>query len=179
VFPTYFEAGWLSGRTFHANEGKKELEKVIGRIRAELEDGAPSEVTGDPIDHVWPLLHPGVRGVAQSRFETGHYADSVEASMKALAEAVRSLVLQRGGPELDGVQLMQLAFSAKNPLIILADLNTQSGRDMQRGYMELFAGAMAAIRNPKAHGNVTISAERAIHLLFVTSTLWYTLDGRP
>ena len=73
---------------------------------------------------------------------------------------------------------MQTAFSPNKPLIVLADLSTQTGKDMQRGYMDLFAGAMAAIRNPKAHGNVTITPDRALHLLFLASTLWYTLEER-
>ncbi len=179
IFPNYFEAGWLSGRTFHATEGKRELEKVVGRVRAAVEDEADAEVAHDPIDYAWTILHPRVQVVAKNRFQAGHYADAVEATLKELSTTVRNLILQRGGPELDGVALMQTAFSPKNPIIVLADLGTQSGRDMQRGYMELFAGAMAAIRDPKAHGNIVISPERALHLLFVASTLWYTLDERP
>jgi uncharacterized protein (TIGR02391 family) len=179
TFRNYFEAGWLSGRTFHTTEGRRELEKVIGRVRAALEDGASSGDAGDPVHHAWRLLHPRVQVVAQNRFQAGHYADAVEATLKELAGVVRALVLQRGGPELDGVALMQKAFSPNGPIVVLADLGTQSGKDMQRGYMEMFAGAMAAIRNPKAHGNIVITAERAMHFLFVASTLWYTLDERP
>lgn len=178
-FRNFFEAGWLSGRTFHATEGLRELEKVLGRVRADLEDAAPEAGGADAVGIAWRLLHPGVQVVAQGRFEAGHYADAVEAALKELAVTVRTIVQQRGGPELDGVPLMQKAFSPNAPIIILADLSTQSGRDMQRGFMEMFAGAMAAIRNPKAHGNVRISPERGIHLLFVVSTLWQTLDDRP
>jgi uncharacterized protein (TIGR02391 family) len=179
VFRNFFEAGWLSARTFHSSEGYRELEKVIGRVRAEVEDQTETATDGDSIEGAWKLLHPKVQVIAQPRFSAGHYADAVEATLKELAAAVRNLVLQRGGPELDGVSLMQTAFSPKNPIIVLADLTTQSGRDMQRGYMDLFAGTMAAIRNPKAHGNVVITPERALHLLFLASTLWYTLDERP
>lgn len=178
-FHNYFEAGWLSGRTFHATEGMRELEKVIGRVRAALEDDVPAPSAGDPVDEAWHLLHARIQVVAQPRFQSGHYADAVEATLKELAAVIRGLVMQRGGPEMDGVTLMQTAFSPNKPLIVLADLGTQSGKDMQRGYMEMFAGAMAAIRNPKAHGNVVITAERAIHFLFIASTLWYTLDERP
>jgi uncharacterized protein (TIGR02391 family) len=178
-FTNYFEAGWLSGRTFHATEGYNELIKVIGRVRADVEDSGEPESEVDPIECAWKLLHPKVQVIAASRFNSGNYADAVEATFKELASNIRTLVQQRGGPELDGVALMQTAFSAKDPLIVLADLSNQSGRDMQRGYMDLYAGAMSAVRNPKAHGNVVITAERAIHLLFLASTLWYTLDERP
>ena len=149
------------------------------RVRAEVEDQTAPATDLDPVDYAWNLLHPRVQVVAQQRFSAGHYADAVEATLKELASVIRSLVLQRAGPELDGVSLMQTAFSPKNPIIVLADLSTQSGRDMQRGYMDLFAGTMAAIRNPKAHGNIVITAERALHLLFLASMLWYTLDERP
>jgi uncharacterized protein (TIGR02391 family) len=179
AFRNFFEAGWLSGRTFHASEGRTELEKVIGRVRADVEGQTAPATDLDPVDYAWRLLHPRVQVVAQERFRAGHHADAVEATLKELASAIRSLILQRGGPELDGVSLMQTAFSAKNPIIVLADLSSQSGRDMQRGYMDLFAGAMAAIRNPKAHGNIVITPERALHLLFLASMLWFTLDERP
>jgi uncharacterized protein (TIGR02391 family) len=178
-FRNFFEAGWLSTRTIHASEGQRELMKVIGSVRAALEDQAPQSDESDPVEQAWALLHPKVQVIAKKRFHAGHYADAVEATLKELATTVRTLVLQRGGLELDGVALMQTAFSPKNPIIVLADQATQSGRDMQRGYMDLFAGVMAAIRNPKAHGNVAITPERALHLLFVASTLWYTLDERP
>jgi uncharacterized protein (TIGR02391 family) len=178
-FPNYFEAGFLSGRTFHSGEGVKELEKVLGRIKTDLEGQLLDNPAVDAVGQAWLVLHPRVQLVAKDRFDAGHYADAVEAVLKELAVTVRALVLQRGGPELDGVALMQKAFSPNNPIIVLADIGTQSGKDMQRGYMEMFAGSMAAIRNPKAHGNVIITAERALHFLFVASTLWYTLDERP
>ena len=98
--------------------------------------------------------------------------------MKALNNEVKSIVRSRSGQEMDGATLMHAAFSLKNPIIVLADLSTQTGKDQQQGYMELFAGAMSAVRNPKAHDNVTIAPERAIHFLFLASMLWTTLDAR-
>lgn len=178
-YRTYFEAGYLSGRSFHAHQGARELKKVIGRVAADLKVASGVVTLAGPLDGAWSLLHPSVRNVALERFRSGHFADAVESALKELALAVRHLVQQRGGNELDGTALMQTAFSPKNPVIVLADLSTQSGRDMQRGYMDMFSGVMSAVRNPKAHGNVIITRERALHFLFVASTLWYTLDERP
>lgn len=178
AFSNYFEAGYLSGRTFHSHEGYQELLRVIGRVRAEVAR-TDEQVGGGPDPKaVWSLLHPKVQEVAVERFDTGQYADAVEATLKALNNAVRAITKARGASEMDGTQLMHSAFSPKNPIIVLGDLSTQSGRDTQQGFMEMFAGAMSAIRNPKSHDNVVISPERAIHLLFVASTLWYTLDAR-
>lgn len=179
VFPNFFEAGWLSGRTFHASEGYNELLRVIGRVRAEASrQKANAPGLADP-KVAWHLLHPKVQAVAGERFDSGQYADAVEAAFKALNAEVKSIARARGAPDIDGASLMHTAFSPKAPIIVLADLSTQSGRDMQQGYMEMFAGAMSAIRNPKAHENIVISTERSLHLLFLASTLWHTLDGRP
>ena len=38
VFPNYFEAGFLSGRTIHTHEGKAQLSKVIGAVKALIEE---------------------------------------------------------------------------------------------------------------------------------------------
>lgn len=178
VFPNYFEAGYLSGRTFHATEGRRELLKVIGRVRAELSSRSAVPQVASAHDAAWRLLHPKVQSISSDRFQAGQYADAVEAAMKALNNEVRALVRSRGAPDMDGAPLMRTAFSPKSPIIVLADLSTQSGKDMQQGYMEMFAGAMMAVRNPKAHDNLVITPERALHLLFVASTLWHTLDAR-
>ena len=42
--------------------------------------------------------------------------------------------------------------------------------------MEIFAGAMTGIRNPKAHSNIVLDENRAIHLLHLASLLMYKLD---
>lgn len=36
VYPNFFEAGYLSGRTFHRHQGKMELSKVIGVVKGRL-----------------------------------------------------------------------------------------------------------------------------------------------
>jgi hypothetical protein len=53
---------------------------------------------------------------------------------------------------------------------------SESGRNIQQGYMDIFAGAMTGIRNPKAHGNIQIDSKQAIHLLFLASLLLHKLD---
>jgi uncharacterized protein (TIGR02391 family) len=89
---------------------------------------------------------------------------------------VKRIVKGKSGNELDGAPLMKTAFSVKNPVITLDDLSTNDGQNIQQGYMEIFAGAMTGIRNPKAHGIVTIGPERAIHFIFLASLLMDTLN---
>ena len=127
----------------------------------------------------WPALHAEVVKTAKARFDGGHYADAVESAFKEFNARVKELVRKKTGKELDGADLMHTAFSPKTPIVVLADLSTESGRNEQQGYMEIAAGAMTGIRNPNAHQNITIPPERAIHLLFVASLLFHKLDERP
>lgn len=127
-------------------------------------------------DSYWKILHPTVAKVAKSRFDAGHYADSVEAALKEVNDLVRGVVKNKTGKELDGSDLMNFAFSARTPVIELDDLSTISGKNIQIGYMQMFAGAMTGVRNPKAHANITITPERAIHFLFLASLLLSKLD---
>ena len=89
-----------------------------------------------------------LRQVCRRPFADGYYSYSVELAYKCLNNAVKD---KSGLTEADGVNLMRNAFSANNPILRLNGLRTTTEKDEQRGYMELFAGAMAGIRNPRAH----------------------------
>lgn len=71
---------------------------------------------------------------------------------------------------------MLAALSVQNPIIKLGDISTETGTNIQQGYMEMFAGAMLGIRNPKAHNNQTISRPDAMRKLHFASMLMYKLD---
>jgi uncharacterized protein (TIGR02391 family) len=124
----------------------------------------------------WGILHPKATQLAKSRFESGHYADAVEAVFKEVNFNLKKLHKERTGNELDGVALMRKCFSPSDPTLLLGDLSTETGRNMQQGYLDIFAGAMAAIRNPKAHGNISIEKERAVHFLMLGSLLLQKID---
>jgi uncharacterized protein (TIGR02391 family) len=125
---------------------------------------------------LWPILNNRITKIAKSRFETGHYADSVEASFKEINVRVKEIVRKKTNKDLDGPALMKFAFSLNNPIIKLDNLESETGKSVQLGYMELFSGSMAGIRNPKAHENITITEGRAIHFLFLASLLMDKLD---
>jgi len=127
-------------------------------------------------DAYWQILHPTVQALGKSRMDSGHFADAVEACLKELNSVVKIKHQQVSGRELDGVDLMRQAFKLDSPSILLAQLTDDTGRNIQRGYLDLFAGAMAGVRNPKAHGNVQITRERAIHFLFLASLLFFKLE---
>lgn len=123
-------------------------------------------------------FHPAVWRVAEARMKSGLYADAVLSAFKEVNNAVKAKAQSRLNAELDGQTLMQHVFSPNNPVLMVEDnLDTQTNKDTQQGYMMMFAGAMSAIRNPKAHENMTISEDDAIRKLAFASMLMYKLDA--
>jgi uncharacterized protein (TIGR02391 family) len=172
---------------FFQSPSFKSVEDIISVLRAAITriKRNPDVVAQQParpanqIDQVWMLLHPSVVALAKPRFEAGHYADAVEAILKELNSVVKLLHRAAANEELDGAPLMRKAFTPNRPTITLDDLTTETGRNIQQGHMDLFAGAMIGVRNPKAHGNIVITPERAIHHFFLASLLFHKLDERP
>jgi uncharacterized protein (TIGR02391 family) len=88
-----------------------------------------------------------LRDTTQKLFYDGHYALAVEEAFKCLNNFVKS----RAGLGADGADLMRNVFTPKNPVLAINSLQTDSQRDQQQGYMDIFAGSMTGIRNPRAH----------------------------
>lgn len=124
----------------------------------------------------WSIIHPDIVRIAKNKFEDGYFADAVESALKQVNKRVKDYVRGKTGQELDGAALMNCAFSLGKPVITLDDLKTDTGQSIQKGYMQVFAGSMTGIRNPKAHDNITIEEARAIHFLFLASLLMCKLD---
>lgn len=135
----------------------------------------------------WRLIHRDIIKVTKKKFEDGYYPDSVESAFKEINHYVKNIYRKKTGKEDDGESLMNNAFTfkydrnsmtiTKEPTILLDDLHYQSGRDIQQGYMFIFKGSILAIRNPKAHENMNIIKEEAIHSIFLASKLMYKLDN--
>lgn len=154
------------------------LENLLEQVKAEYErrTAGIKQREDKLVENFWDNLHPTVVGLAKPRVEAGHLADAVEACLKEINAVVKTRNKEHTGKEFDGADLMRNTFSLKSPVIVLADLSTDSGRNEQQGYMDIFAGAMTGIRNPKAHNNVVIDENRTIHLLYLASLLMYKLD---
>ncbi|MFQ3579921.1 MAG: TIGR02391 family protein [Bacteroidales bacterium] len=124
----------------------------------------------------WSIIHKDIIRVAKNKFEDEYYADAVESAFKEINKRVKEIVKNKTGEELDGASLMYKALSERNPIVVLDDLSSETGRNIQKGYMQIFAGAITGIRNPKAHENIVIDRERAIHFIFLASLLMCKLD---
>ena len=71
---------------------------------------------------------------------------------------------------------MNKVFSKDDALLDICDRSVESGEDIHDGTRFMLVGAMAALRNPKAHANITISAEEAMRRLMFASMLMYLID---
>ena len=178
VFRAFWdEAGQEARRKNQEIFEKIEILRLEQNLAAQTPKPTPTGVACfGQSEEFWNLLHPIVAKIARTRFESGHFADCVEAALKEVNQAVRATVKARAGEELDGTQLMHKAFSAERPIIVLDDLASVCGKDIQKGYHLIFAGTMIGIRNPKAHANLEIDQIRAIHFLFLASLLMFKLD---
>jgi uncharacterized protein (TIGR02391 family) len=93
------------------------------------------------------LLHPLIHKQSYQFYLNKHYREAVLNSITAIFDLIRD----RTGLDLDGSKLANKAFSVDNPLLVLSDTTTDSGRNDQVGFMQIFSGAYQGIRNPKAH----------------------------
>jgi uncharacterized protein (TIGR02391 family) len=151
------------------------LSEIIDMNRDLLTSDSPERMN---FEMSWDSIHPVIVNVSKDRFERGFFADSVESAFKEINSRVKKMINEKIGKELDGSDLMFKAFSPKEPIIILDNLSTRSGMDIQQGYMYLFAGAIMAARNPKAHEVITISRERAMHYIALASLLMNKLEEK-
>lgn len=93
------------------------------------------------------LLDPTVDQAAYRHYQAGHYREAVLNAVMAVFDLLR----ERSGLDLDGAALVTQALSVENPILKLADTESQSGRNIQVGFIDMLKGAYTGIRNPKAH----------------------------
>jgi len=113
-------------------------------------------------------LHSVIERAAGTLFRDGHYANAVEDSVKALNALVR---MNSGIDDKDGTALMEYVFSAKSPILKFNDLSDTSDIDEQKGFMMLFSGAVAGLRNPRAHKIIKDDPEMALEFIAFISLL--------
>lgn len=93
------------------------------------------------------VLHADVQAAAARYVRDGNPAVAVFEAIKAFTARLRSL----SGSTIDGSRLINSVLSVQSPQIVVADINTDSGRNIQSGFRSLAAGAVQALRNPAAH----------------------------
>ena len=133
------------------------------------------QLTVDP----WSYIHPLIQKSSKDLFEDGHFANAAEDAFIEINDRVKKLfAIRKPGERIpDGDTAMTTVFSSNNPLVEFCDRSTETGFNKQKGYMQMLAGAMSALRNPKAHSNAeTLTAEEAYRRLVTASMLMYAID---
>jgi uncharacterized protein (TIGR02391 family) len=174
---------WISGSTRErevetytcsVTDAAAKLRTAIEMLQEKLDDLGESPA-GQALRAYEGLdLHPEIARAAGKLYRDGHYANGIEDAVKALNQLVR---LRSGVDGLDGMNLMEQVFSPKKPVLRFNDLADDSDRDEQKGYMMLFSGAVAGLRNPRAHKLIQDDAERALEFIAFVSLLAKLLDG--
>jgi len=119
-------------------------------------------------------IHPEIIKGIEKLFQDGHYANAVEDSCKILEMFVQIRSMR---PDLSGTDLMQQVFSSKNPILKFNELQTETDRSEQQGMMFLYAGAMLALRNPRAHSIKVDDPENALDIILFISLLLKSLEN--
>ena len=116
-----------------------------------------------------------LRHTSRKLFADGHYAIAVEKAFVCLDNMVKA---KSGLTAKDGADLMRAAFSANSPRLYLNSFQSESDRNEQRGYMDLYAGAMTGVRNPRAHEHdMEDDPQMALELLVLANHLIRRLNS--
>ncbi|MFS8111259.1 TIGR02391 family protein [Rhizobium jaguaris] len=119
-------------------------------------------------------VHPDISAVSLELFDDGHYSQATFEAFKYLDLQIKKL----SGVNDSGFKLMMSAFADTNPKIKLTSMTTQSEIDEQNGFKFIFAGAMAAIRNPRGHEINIDPIDRCLDHLSMASVLLRRLENR-
>jgi uncharacterized protein (TIGR02391 family) len=149
-------------------EAKKLFQRAAA-LQREMESaglGPPSTPAVELYDRM--VTNAELREATRQLYMDGHYAKAVEEGFKYINKLVRRRTRLTG----DGTGLMRTAFSANQPYLKLNEQRTQSQKDEQQGYMDIFAGCMMGIRNPRAHEQGFVDGQqRALELLTLANHL--------
>lgn len=93
-------------------------------------------------------IHPALPPKVRRLFDDGYYEEATFTAFKYIDKKVQA---HSGIKHATGFNLMMDAFDEKKPKLKLTLLVEMSEIDEQRGYRYMFAGSMAAVRNPRGH----------------------------
>lgn len=114
-------------------------------------------------------VHPDLPPKVRKLFDDGHGAEATFHAFKFVEKVVQT----HSGSRETGRKLMMNVFSKSNPVIKLNGLANPSEEDEQEGYQFMFAGSVAAIRNPGGH-EISLSDDPDVcldHLAFASLLL--------
>lgn len=148
-----------------------EIFRKTGLIQKEIDSQIPREkVEKEEIDLSKIIKDSELLNIVAKLYNDGHHSRAVEEAFKFLNNLVKkTMKLEQ---TLDGASLMKKVFSANSPLLMINSGESQSEKDEQLGYMEIFSGVMTGIRNPRAHEHEwEDTQQRAMELIIIADHL--------
>ena len=144
------------------------LRNDLPDVEAKIEAYAQAFVPAPGQTGFHALLHPAIWRVAERHYHAGDYRNAVLDAVVAVFDEIR----RRTGLDLDGDRLISRALSTQDPYLVLSELNTDSGRNDQSGFMEIYRGFYRGVRNPKAHSLIhDLDQDKAGQYLVLASLL--------
>ncbi len=158
------------------------VDSVLDRLLLDLDaesSGTLSDVLSTaPLRPRWKfsleaLLHRVIIAASYKPFLDGHLREAVLNSILAIGDQLRA----RTGLQIDGDDLIGRALSLTDPYLVLSELATESGRNDQKGFMQILKGAFQGVRNPKAHSLAhDLTEQTAAQYLVFASLLARRID---
>ena len=128
----------------------------------------------------WECIHPQIERVSKQLFLDGQFSNAAEDAFIEINERIKKIfhTLEPSKQIPDGRDVMNKVFAdGDKAMIEVCDRSTETGNNIHEGTRFMLAGAMAALRNPKAHSNtVIITQEECVRRLMFASMLMYKID---
>jgi uncharacterized protein (TIGR02391 family) len=120
-------------------------------------------------------VHDEVLKYCRAELLEENYFHAILEATKSVAQRIREISTLTG----DGAELVNAAFSTKNPVLKINALSNETEISEQKGFSNLLVGLFGAIRNPVGHApriHWPISEQDALDILTFISFLHRKLD---
>lgn len=120
-------------------------------------------------------VHPDVLRFCKAELLQENYFHAVFEATKSVADKIK----EKSGLGTDGSELVDGAFSIKNPILAINSLQTESEQSEHKGFANLLKGLFGTFRNVTAHApkiKWRIEEQDALDLLTIVSYLHRRLD---
>ncbi len=149
------------------------LQTAVEMLEEKLEDLGESESGRAQRALAETALHQAIETASGDLYRNGHYADALLRGCTALNALIQT---KTGIFDADGTDLMLRVFSQNEPILRFNNLTNDHEKGEQKGMMFLYAGAMLALRNPRAHTIQVDDRQSALQCLVFISFLASRLD---
>jgi uncharacterized protein (TIGR02391 family) len=106
-------------------------------------------------------------------YEAGNYAHAILEGMHVITEVLR----EKSGLDGDGQTLVGGALGGENPKVRLNRLQTDTERNVQKGFEHILRGMYSAVRNPRSHESAIDIRENADAILYFVDYLLMSLSA--